>query len=148
MSQGARAETGPGMPQQTPAELLVKMGVLDPRKVSMEMRSLPTRPFTWVNMATLDVPMGPTLNAIKESGVANPPRSGHSAALVAIAQGAGGSVSLNQVWAGRRRISPHTRYHQTPTNRRKKRRHPVLSGQHLQQRVNRSAFYTVDGTGG
>ncbi len=98
MSQGARAETGPGMPQQTPAELLVKMGVLDPRKVSMEMRSLPTRPFTWVNMATLDVPMGPTLNAIKESGVANPPRSGHLGGTWSrIAQGAGGSVSLNQV---------------------------------------------------
>lgn len=98
MSQYAQVETKSYPSSHSPAELLTEMGVLNLRKAHMEIRAATSQPFSWVNMATVDKPIGPVLNAIQSSEVVNPPRSGHMGGTwTRIAQGGGGSVCLNQV---------------------------------------------------
>lgn len=81
-----------------PEQLLIDLGLTDQTRWPMERKELERKPFSWVNMATQDIPMGPALEAIRRSDLVNPPRTGHMGGLWRrIVRGGGGPLVLNQI---------------------------------------------------
>jgi len=91
----APSETGV---RPTPGDLLSQMGIVDPKKERMLVRELSGKQLEWTNLAVTDVAMGPVFAGLRESGLVDPPRTGHMGGVWSrIAEGAGGSLMLNQV---------------------------------------------------
>ncbi len=83
--------------QNSPHELLVRMGIVPERKIHDKVSELSRRNFEWVNLASGDVPIGPVLEAIKTSDTLNPPRTGHMGGVwQTIVQGGGAELMLNE----------------------------------------------------
>ncbi len=82
----------------SPTRLLQEFGLVKPGKEQFIVRELNKRPFSWINLATLDLKIGQVTDTLHGSSALNPPRTAHLGGVWHnIARGGGAELALNNV---------------------------------------------------